>query len=260
MGRANGEWRTILTGVLALLFSWLILGIGMMPSACLPFIAVYFAERFRPLMYLFSLLNQLYVIALMSAWCILVFEYFMVRATPDSLIPTLIWSFGVATGPWGWMASKEESGTAGATTSTVIAIFGQLGYVAITVMLLTLPVNLLDLLVAFVLVMLIGSIIALRLNTLMKRKELHYYRETTEQALMDRSGTDQPPIGGRAAARRSEPSLSEINAPEQQGALPATTSESVIPRERMGNIARAIREFAGRDHETTGRRDPTRDS
>jgi len=55
----------------------------------------------------FLLLGRLYTFALMVVWSVVVFAFFMHRADNRTGIPLLIWSYGIATGPWAYMAGRQ---------------------------------------------------------------------------------------------------------------------------------------------------------
>ena len=56
-------------------------------------------------------ISSLYTAALIAAWGIGILAYFFrSRATAHSIIPLLIWSYGVASGPWSFLASKDQQG------------------------------------------------------------------------------------------------------------------------------------------------------
>jgi hypothetical protein len=55
-------------------------------------------------------ISSLYTAALIAAWGIGILYFFASRATAHSIIPLLIWSYGVASGPWSFLASKDQQG------------------------------------------------------------------------------------------------------------------------------------------------------
>lgn len=69
----------------------------------------------------------------MAGWGVAVLWVFASRATTDSVFPILIWSYGVATGPWSFLASKDQQ--AGGNEYSVMALFFlQVGYVIAAVL------------------------------------------------------------------------------------------------------------------------------
>ena len=73
-------------------------------------------------------ISNLYTAALVAAWGIGILYFFASRATAHSIIPLLIWSYGVAIGPWSFLASKDQQG-GGNGYSAISTFFLQVGYV-----------------------------------------------------------------------------------------------------------------------------------
>lgn len=103
-----GEWGLIGYGLLSLIFSGMLLGFAMAPGMLFAGPAVMFLEKGkRFLAYVFGTLSTCYTVGLLGVWCVLVLIFFASRLTEASLIPGLLWSYGVATGPIAWLASKD---------------------------------------------------------------------------------------------------------------------------------------------------------
>jgi hypothetical protein len=69
----------------------------------------------------FGLLSTYGIIIL---WCAISFHIVLNYETGKNLFPLLIWAYGIATGPWSYMASKERDNA----YSTLLAIFTQIGF------------------------------------------------------------------------------------------------------------------------------------
>lgn len=124
-----GNWGTIALGFIAMIISGFLLTLILMPYMFIAAPSIYFAKKGTMfLSYIFSLLGTAYIVAVMTIWCGGILLFFVNRATDKSLIPVLIWSYGVALGPWQWMAQKDAQAGSG-QASTIITIFAQLGYV-----------------------------------------------------------------------------------------------------------------------------------
>lgn len=96
-----GEWRIIGAGILVFFVSTGLLGFALMPSLLLAAPAAYCAEKGKTGgLVLFGALSSFYILALITAWCCGILFMFVKDATPGSLIPRLLWSYGLATGPW----------------------------------------------------------------------------------------------------------------------------------------------------------------
>ena len=146
------------------LLSHFALAFALMPQIALGLPAIYLLRSESPvLVYFFGLLATLYLVALITIRCGGVLLFFMFRSTTGTLIPVLIWSYGVALGPWEYMASKEVQG-GGGEAAAAITFFAQIGYVLMIVMVLLLEVRVIDVLSAFVSVMFLSLIFQLVLS------------------------------------------------------------------------------------------------
>ena len=81
----------------------------------------------------FAGLANIYTVALAVVWCCSIFFHFMGEATGSTYIPLLIWSYGVATGPWSYMASKEASNDEGGDGSPLIAFSIEFAFLIVIV-------------------------------------------------------------------------------------------------------------------------------
>lgn len=129
-----GEWRAIGLGILGMFVSHFAITIALLPSLALSGATIAAANRrSRAGMLAFSGLNNLYIAALMTTWCLWIMSIFMSRADARSWIPMLVWSYGVAMGPWSYMASKDAQG-GGGDASVATVFFAQLAYLVLMVM------------------------------------------------------------------------------------------------------------------------------
>ena len=130
-----GEWRTIGYGLIPLISGIFVLSFALLPSTLLVKPVAYFVERGKPpfLIYPFVFLTLLYLIALMTAWCGSILYFFVSHADANSLIPSFIWSFFVAFGPWQFLAVHDIRAGAG-NYSSLTVVFGQIGYLIMMVM------------------------------------------------------------------------------------------------------------------------------
>jgi hypothetical protein len=129
-----------------------------MPQIALGLPAAFFAKKhIMILAHIFGVLAILYLVVLITVWCGGVLLFFARRAASQAFIPLLIWSYGVALGPWQFMASKEAQG-GGGEGAAAITFFAQVGYALMLFMVFFLNVRVIDVLLAFALVMLVGII------------------------------------------------------------------------------------------------------
>lgn len=121
-----GEWKLIGIGILLLFtFNW-ILSILMIPGLPLAGIAVYFYKKKNPLGHLFGFISQLYTNILIMGTCILAFlicSNFYKSGIGFGYIPYLLWSWGMALGPWQFFASKEPNNEFSVITIFIATVF-----------------------------------------------------------------------------------------------------------------------------------------
>jgi hypothetical protein len=73
-------------------------------------------------------LGSLYMQALMFLWCVFVTGFFLKHPRNVSLFPMMLWTYGVATGPWTFLAAKDQQGGGGNEFSMIATLFLQAGY------------------------------------------------------------------------------------------------------------------------------------
>jgi hypothetical protein len=133
-----GEWRTIGAGVLIYLVSVRVLRTSLMPSILLAAPARLCEIKGKPLGAMcFATISNVYVTCIITLWCCGILLVFVRDATTMSLIPKLLWSYGLATGPWTYLAGEDarRGGTPGAGLASMLAAFlAQLAYVTIMVL------------------------------------------------------------------------------------------------------------------------------
>jgi hypothetical protein len=83
----------------------------------------------KALGFIIGMIGLVWTYLVMSGWGIFSFNYFVNRSDAESYIPYLIWAYGVAIGPWAYMASKDAN-----EYSTISVFFLQVA--AITTMLI----------------------------------------------------------------------------------------------------------------------------
>ncbi len=106
-----GEWWALGVGLVGLFVSPFLVTILLIPGLLFaaPGSALFERGRQGPAMVLAGI-SSLYTAALIAAWGIGILHLFASRATAHSIIPLLIWSYGVASGPWSFLASKDQQG------------------------------------------------------------------------------------------------------------------------------------------------------
>jgi hypothetical protein len=120
-----GEWRSVVAGLFITIAAPFFLGLAMLPSLALTGPSVYFAKRSITIgVYFFSFLASIYIAALITAWCGGITFYFLSNVPSHGFWPMLIWSYGVATSPWTYMAQKDNS-----IGSMLAAFFAQVAFI-----------------------------------------------------------------------------------------------------------------------------------
>jgi hypothetical protein len=152
------QWVTLGIGIALLLCTTLALCLALMPWLFLAApAALLYDKGQRVFGLLFGGLALLYVYGLITAWCVAVLWYSMERVTiANLLIPTFLWSFGVALGPWAYLASKEDR-----LGSSFTIFFAQVGYLTTGLMILLGHPSFYDVMGAFIVVMSVGLIMSL---------------------------------------------------------------------------------------------------
>ena len=121
-----GEWWLIGIGILLLFTSHWILSILMIPSLPIAVIAMHFYEKKNFLGHVFGFISQLYTNILIVATCVFAFFVCSSFYTGDigvGYIPYLLWSWGMALGPWQFFASKEPDNEFSAITLFSASVF-----------------------------------------------------------------------------------------------------------------------------------------
>jgi hypothetical protein len=124
-----GEWRSVVAGLVISVAAPFFLGLAALPTVLLGGPGIYFAKRGITIgVYFFGFLASVYIAALISAWCGAVTFYFLNGATKQAFWPLLVWSYGVATSPWTYMAQKDES-----VGSMLAAFFAQAAFIVMMI-------------------------------------------------------------------------------------------------------------------------------
>jgi hypothetical protein len=165
-----GEWSLLAYGIGALPFSGFALGIAMMPGMLLGGPAAAFHEKGNRFgYYVFGFLSTLYTVSVLTIWCIGVLYFFGKQADNDSIIPALLWSYGIATVPIAWLAHKDDNEYA-----MITAFFADIAYVLVIVTILFAKPSLLDVLVLFGATMFFGLVIQVRIASEMEKQKAVY--------------------------------------------------------------------------------------
>ncbi len=121
-----GEWRLIGIGIAMLFTSHMVLGILIMIGFPLAALGLKMMKKFKPIGLLLGFLGQFYTNLLILLTCGIAYFLCISFFSSDSVIafiPYLLWSWGMALGPWQYMASKEPDNEFSGFTIFVAAAF-----------------------------------------------------------------------------------------------------------------------------------------
>lgn len=123
-----GEWGEIFNGFIIIVGSGFLISIFLIPSLLFDITAANAMEKSKKIIGMFlGSLSILYKIALVTVWCISIMSLFISSANDNSLIPLLIWSYGVALAVWMWFAQKDQH--AGVGEYSILSVFAQISYI-----------------------------------------------------------------------------------------------------------------------------------
>ena len=125
-----GEWRLIVAGLLVSLAGNFCLRIAFLPSVLIGAPALYLASKEKwTISNILMLPSILYINAVMTAWCGIVFYFYTLDSTLPDFVPRMIWTYGIATGTLSYLAMKGPSDENAPTGLAIAVLFAQIGYV-----------------------------------------------------------------------------------------------------------------------------------
>jgi hypothetical protein len=152
-----GQWWAIGIG-LAAIFAHMFLSPVMLVGMVFGAPAVALINRGQTVLALpFILLSQLWTYGIVAIWCIASFHYFMSHADHRTYIPLLIWSYGVAVGPWANL-SQREMRAGGGEAGLMATFFVQIAYVVTGIALIFVTAYPMTLLIIFLSILGIGML------------------------------------------------------------------------------------------------------
>jgi hypothetical protein len=126
-----GEWFLLGIGVLSFAVANFAIGILLLPAIALTGIAS--SRRSARSGLALLLLGNTWTIVTIIAWCVGVLIFFATRSEPSHLVPAVLWSYGVATGPWSSLAAREmraPGNEMAGFASGLLAMFAQVAHIA----------------------------------------------------------------------------------------------------------------------------------
>jgi hypothetical protein len=104
-----GHWSTVGAGIVAIIASTFIVGLALMPGLLFAAPAAAALEHKRFLVGgTLGILSLAWTMAVASIWCVGSFILILPDERAGSLWPYVLWSYGVATGPWTYLSSRES--------------------------------------------------------------------------------------------------------------------------------------------------------
>ena len=170
-----GEWGAFGLGILFFFTSTGILGFALMPSLLFAAPATICAEKGKTFgLVCFGALSSIYTLTLITIWCCAILFIFAKDATASSTIPRLIWSYGVATGPWAYMASKDQGQGGEDLASTMATFLAELAYVVVIILVLFTPMPLIGVIKVFGGFMSLGFVLQLLVTVMIYKEEKEF--------------------------------------------------------------------------------------
>jgi hypothetical protein len=153
-----GEWKVVIVGLVVSVFAPKFLGFALLFGMIVDLPAHYFAKRGVAVgVYFFQFLSSAFTYIIIGSWCGAVIFACIHNAPPHAFWPLLIWSYGVATSPWSYMAQVDQG-----IASILGVFFTQAAFIVLMVC-VAFGMDVSDAFQVFCLVLVIGVIFHMRL-------------------------------------------------------------------------------------------------
>jgi hypothetical protein len=154
-----GQWGTIGRGFATIMGGHFALMIALLPQMAITASSYLLFERGHKFIgFIVGALALIYLYGLITVWCAAVLWYSLAGLTSEAaFIPTLVWSYGVATAPWSYRAWHEPEN---AYTRLTLLFMG-IGYVVMVLMVLLGRPTFYGVIEAFVGVMAVAAVVSL---------------------------------------------------------------------------------------------------
>lgn len=170
-----GNWGLLGLGILLMFVSSIALGLVLAPGLIFAGPAALLMDRGRNVFgMLFALLGNIYTFVVMTFWCVGCF-YVVFRNyyQGGSIWPYLLWTYGMATGPWTYMAAREGQDSIGSSLSAFGACIGAIAMMG-TMLFETHP-TIVDIAIAFCLPLSLVVLLQFGLAVTVMRQEARGY-------------------------------------------------------------------------------------
>ena len=127
-----GQWKAIGIGVLSLFISHYILALALALGfiIMIPGVLLLSSKRkyLHILGWIFIIPSGIWNYGVMVGWSYEVLRYFYFYGDGSAQTPLLIWSYGIASAPWAYMASKEGKDESGISAAIIQSIIISISY------------------------------------------------------------------------------------------------------------------------------------
>ena len=172
-----GEWAEVIKGIFLAVVSFFLIPFALMPGFLLAVPAAIAKEHGKKILGIFlAFFNVFYLYALITVWCIWIMWLFISSATESSIIPILIWSYGVALAPWVLHARGDHQLSGNTIFST---FFAQVSYI-IAMIIFFLGVPLGTIAITFGVIMLVVAILRTAIESGIEIRKSFYKKEVKE--------------------------------------------------------------------------------
>ena len=174
-----GEWVEVIKGIFLAVVSCFLISFALMPGFLLAVPAIIAKEHGKKYLGIFlAFFNIFYTYALITVWCIWIMWLFVSSATESSIIPLLIWSYGIALAPWVLLARKDHH--LGGNKFTIFStFFAQASYI-IAMIMFFLSVPLGTIAITFSVIMLVAAILRTAIESGGEIRKSFYKKEVKE--------------------------------------------------------------------------------
>jgi hypothetical protein len=131
-----GKWFPFMIGILVAVLLSFIVPYVLMPTVLFSELAINFFNKKKIFFEkTFRFLNASYISGILLIWCLFIFRRYSKSADHHHLLLMLIWSYGVAIGPWLFDAKKDRNRN-GNEYSMMTLFFSEISYVIAMIMFL----------------------------------------------------------------------------------------------------------------------------
>jgi len=135
-----GQWKAVGIGLAIGVGGHFLINLMLMPRMLLAGAALSLTEKNKPGVAYLGFLGLAYTHVIVAVWCVGILAAFSALSTTHTRIPMLFLSYEAATGPWAYLAYRDQQ-SGGNVLSGVAVFFAEVGYLASVLLLLLSPVR-----------------------------------------------------------------------------------------------------------------------